>query len=234
MKSGVGVPQAAVRAWDATLAVCATVAAIYAPAALVLQTPFAVRIALGSLLTVVFALDAAVPYFVGSGASESNDLRYGGARAHPLRLAIDVVAAVPFLLVGAPLSLHLLWLLKLYRVVRLLRLWRLFELRRVTLLRLAVFTYWLVLLTHWLTVGWIALHGRVLGTGDVHRYVGSLYYCISTLSTVGYGDIIPTSGEARGLAVVEAILGQFYIAGLVAELIGKRSREAKHESEPLL
>jgi voltage-gated potassium channel len=48
------------------------------------------------------------------------------------------------------------------------------------------------------------------------------YFSFITLTTVGYGDITPASDGAKGLALVEAITGQFYIAGLVAELIGKR------------
>lgn len=47
-----------------------------------------------------------------------------------------------------------------------------------------------------------------------------------TLFTVGYGDITPATDSARGIAVVEAILGQFYLAALVAELIGKRVSQA--------
>jgi hypothetical protein len=61
---------------------------------------------------------------------------------------------------------------------------------------------------------------------DHHRHFLLSYYSFITLTTVGYGDIVPTSGAARGLAVVEAILGQFYIAVLLAELIGKRVAQA--------
>jgi hypothetical protein len=48
------------------------------------------------------------------------------------------------------------------------------------------------------------------------------YFSFITLTTLGYGDITPGSGAARGLAMVEAIMGQFYIAVLVAELVGRR------------
>ncbi|HEY2785150.1 MAG TPA: potassium channel family protein [Fimbriiglobus sp.] len=54
----------------------------------------------------------------------------------------------------------------------------------------------------------------------LHQFL--TYFSFITLTTVGYGDIVPGSGMARGFAVVEAIAGQFYIAVLVAELIGKR------------
>jgi hypothetical protein len=34
--------------------------------------------------------------------------------------------------------------------------------------------------------------------------------------------VTPASGVARGLAVMEAVVGRFYLAALVADLIGKR------------
>jgi voltage-gated potassium channel len=54
-----------------------------------------------------------------------------------------------------------------------------------------------------------------------HHFILS-YFSFVTLTSVGYGDITPGSGTARSLAVVEAIIGQFYIAVLIGELIGKR------------
>ncbi|HYV35542.1 MAG TPA: potassium channel family protein [Gemmataceae bacterium] len=52
------------------------------------------------------------------------------------------------------------------------------------------------------------------------------YFSFITLTTVGYGDVTPINESARALAVVEAIVGQFYIAVLMAELIGKRVAQA--------
>jgi hypothetical protein len=45
------------------------------------------------------------------------------------------------------------------------------------------------------------------------------YYSFATLTTVGYGDVTPVSPLARGLAWVEAVVGQFYLAVLVARLV---------------
>jgi hypothetical protein len=47
-----------------------------------------------------------------------------------------------------------------------------------------------------------------------------LYFSFVTLSTVGYGDILPLTGPARGLAALEGIIGQFYMAVLVARFVG--------------
>jgi voltage-gated potassium channel len=49
-----------------------------------------------------------------------------------------------------------------------------------------------------------------------------IYYSFVTMTTVGYGDITPVSPPARTLAWLEAMTGQFYIAVLVAFLIGIR------------
>ncbi len=46
------------------------------------------------------------------------------------------------------------------------------------------------------------------------------YYSYVTLTTLGYGDITPISTQARSLALLEAIMGQLYIAILVARLVG--------------
>jgi voltage-gated potassium channel len=44
--------------------------------------------------------------------------------------------------------------------------------------------------------------------------------CFVTLTTSGYGDITPATPLTRVLAVLEAVTGQFYLAILVAGLIG--------------
>lgn len=46
------------------------------------------------------------------------------------------------------------------------------------------------------------------------------YYSFITLATVGYGDVTPTTPLARTLAWIEAVTGQFYLAVLVAGLVG--------------
>jgi voltage-gated potassium channel len=46
------------------------------------------------------------------------------------------------------------------------------------------------------------------------------YFSLTTLSTVGFGDITPVSLQARYAAVAEGITGQFYLAILVARLVG--------------
>ena len=47
-----------------------------------------------------------------------------------------------------------------------------------------------------------------------------VYFSFMTQTTVGYGDILPKSDLARGLAMLQAIAGQLYLAVMVARLVG--------------
>lgn len=47
-----------------------------------------------------------------------------------------------------------------------------------------------------------------------------LYLSLVTVSTVGYGDVLPVTPPARMLAALEAVVGQLYLAVLIARLVG--------------
>ena len=48
----------------------------------------------------------------------------------------------------------------------------------------------------------------------------SVYYSFVTMTTLGFGDIMPVSPMARMFAALEAVMGQVYLAVLVARLVG--------------
>jgi hypothetical protein len=61
--------------------------------------------------------------------------------------------------------------------------------------------------------------GAVLDTST------AIYFSFVTLATLGYGDVVPVSGPARALAMLESIFGQLYLVVLVARLVSLYSRE---------
>jgi hypothetical protein len=76
-----------------------------------------------------------------------------------------------------------------------------------------------------------------VGQGDT----AVLYFSFATLTTLGYGDIVPTSPISRMLASIEAITGQLYLAVLVARLVGMhivhsleqdQKQRSEHEEGP--
>lgn len=65
----------------------------------------------------------------------------------------------------------------------------------------------------------------VAGTALPHADL--LYFSLVTLTTVGYGDIVPVWGEVRMLAALEAVVGVLYAAITVGILVSAFKRNAK-------
>ena len=68
------------------------------------------------------------------------------------------------------------------------------------------------------------------GSAEISRFPVLIYFSLTTLSTVGFGDITPITLQARYAAVAEAITGQFYLAILVARLVGMQMSQAPDRS----
>lgn len=67
--------------------------------------------------------------------------------------------------------------------------------------------------------------------GEVPTMSHFVYYSFVTLTTLGYGDIQPASAVARTYSAVEAIVGQLYLAVLVARLVGLHTGAPADEGE---
>ena len=61
---------------------------------------------------------------------------------------------------------------------------------------------------------------RFANADDSGNTAAIAYYSFVTLTTLGYGDIVPISKAARAMASLEAVIGQVYLTVLVARLVG--------------
>ena len=57
------------------------------------------------------------------------------------------------------------------------------------------------------------------------------YLSFATLTTVGYGDIVPVAPMARVLCMLEAILGQIFLATFLAFLVGNLLIQKQKETQ---
>jgi len=62
---------------------------------------------------------------------------------------------------------------------------------------------------------------------EEEQFPDLLYFSFVTLASLGYGDVTPTGGLVRTLAYLEAVLGQFYLAVMVASLVGVYSSQRR-------
>jgi len=80
-----------------------------------------------------------------------------------------------------------------------------------------------------LALSWFALYSAIdalypgtflhSATGGSNRPSDLLYFSFITLTTCGYGDILPISGEVRMLVALEATTGVLYVAITIALLV---------------
>ena len=54
-----------------------------------------------------------------------------------------------------------------------------------------------------------------------------LYFSFTTLTTVGYGDMVADTDLGRTLAIFEALLGQIYLVTIVSLLVGNLGRSTR-------
>ncbi len=57
--------------------------------------------------------------------------------------------------------------------------------------------------------------------GSASNFSDYIYFSLVTMSTLGYGDVIPTTSAAKSLATFISVSGQLYIAIIIAMLVGK-------------
>jgi Ion channel len=66
-------------------------------------------------------------------------------------------------------------------------------------------------------------------TGEFSQ-ASAIYFSFVTLATLGYGDIVPRADVARGIAIVEGVGGQLFLAVLVARMVSLYSKPGNQSS----
>ena len=150
---------------------------------------------------------------------------------------VDLIAAIPFDLIfsegylseasNAARSLRLFSprYIQILLLVRMLRIYHIFpflertkkkELLNPGLVRLFFTIFVVLIIAHWVACGWLAL-GKIDDKLDHYsNYLKALYWCITTITTIGYGDITPTTNGQTIYTMFVQLTG----AGMYGYIIG--------------
>ena len=140
-------------------------------------------------------------------------------------LILDIIAAIPFALFIPLPVLEYLRFFKLVKVGYLAFILARTHLHFSSTLLVAQVLYWTMLLAHWLSCGWLYVKG-IAGNVSTGDYIEALYWTVSTLTTVGYGDITPDNNAERIYAILTMILGYSlmgYLIGSIAGILTKKN-----------
>ena len=139
---------------------------------------------------------------------------------------VDALAALPLSFTpGLAIGPGALGLLKLSGVGRAMRRWRLNSLRYASPLPLLFAVFWLVVVVHWICTGWLVLRGFDPELTGIANYIDSMYWTVTTLTSVGYGDITPTGSVQKLYAMGTMVVGLAflgYMIGIMASMLSRR------------
>ena len=68
---------------------------------------------------------------------------------------------------------------------------------------------------------WYSTRAIQFATGSGKEFHDFIYFSFVTMTTLGYGDILPVSSMAKSVTLLVSISGQLYLTILVATLVGK-------------
>lgn len=228
------------RYFDALLLVFTVFAALEVPLHLALQYPAPSWIRVINLLyPIIFTFDIVTSFFttiVVDGEEVTSKKRIA---IHYLRswFIVDLIAATPFDLIfangwlseasNAARSLRLfspryiqillaVRMLRIYHILPFLERTRKKELFNPGLVRLFFTVFVVLIIAHWVACGWMAL-GKVDANLDYFsNYIKALYWCITTITTIGYGDITPSTN----VQTIYTMFVQLTGAGMYGYIIG--------------
>jgi Ion transport protein/Cyclic nucleotide-binding domain len=216
------------RIWDLLISLCATLLAIYVPLQTVLKIPDTIQYtSIYWLITLIFIADIGVNYF-SEPADHHNIVQSKKHKTNYLKtwFIVDLLAAIPFEIIFANPVFGLIRLVKFLKVavyIHDLR-QRILKLQDYSLL--IFFAFWVLIISHWLTCGWISLRIFPEAIENAEKYVASIFWVIETLTTVGYGEIVPSTMGQQIYAILVMLFGVAmygFIIGNVANILSKRN-----------
>ena len=223
--------------WEAFVLVLTLIMTIIAPVMVVFEIPSkGAFLAFDIVLTIFFTADIYINFHTSLIVKRKviTDSRAIAREYMKGWLWIDLLATIPFHLIFGVASFVMLN--RILRFTRLFRLAKLFSssssktLKRIrelpfinpSIMRLVMLVFWLLIAGHLIACGWMFLSGNPDNLDSTTRYIEAYYWTLTTLTTIGYGDISPSENRLRIYVMVIELIGAGmygFIIGNIANLI---------------
>ena len=194
------------------------------------------------LITAFYLLD--IPYTfnqsVKKGLTVYSDRR--SIALHYLRgwFVVDVIASLPLgwlfaLAPGGPTAgvgavLDVIMITKILKMAKISKVSAIFRDIRESLsvnpalMRLVTFAFWFATVVHLMACGWVLIGASEKARPAFDQYLRGLYWCVTTIATIGYGDYTPSHDSNLQIVYTIGVMvfgvGMYgYIIGNVASLI---------------
>ena len=187
------------------------------------------------LITIIFCMDIILIFNteVKTGLNVLTDRKSVAKQYLTTWFFLDLLAALPLAPLFALVTSHDVSGTLVYQIMMLFRLFRLLKLVKISttfkvlkelidippaLMRLIVFLFWFALIAHFMSLGWIAIGASEAERSFGDQYIRALYWCITTIATIGYGDYGPDHDS--NLQIIYTIIVQIIGVGMFGYIIG--------------
>jgi hypothetical protein len=150
---------------------------------------------------------------------------------------IDVVASFPFawfFAIAAPDAMNSVGaILDIFMLTKVLKMAKISKVSAVfkdinqslsvnpSLMRLITFGFWFVTFVHLIACGWILIGASEAERPHFDQYLRALYWCVTTIATIGYGDYSPSHDS--NLQIVYTTVVMVFGVGMYGYIIGNVS-----------
>lgn len=220
--------------WNSLLMILSIFTAIEIPLRLALNLPNSIAtMVIDGGLTILFLLDVAINSIQPVSEfnkSEEKERSIWDKQYFRTWFSIDLLAAIPFGILFSGINLESVQGLRALRLLKLMRLLKLAKLVPIirkskilksinpSLVRMIIFLFFLSLAAHWMACLWIGLDVNSQNRTLVELYVRALYWVLTTMTTVGYGDIVATTIPQYLFTMILMILGAGTYGYVIANL----------------
>jgi voltage-gated potassium channel len=151
-------------------------------------------------------------------------------------LAVDFITAFPFDVVvlnlfGPPadgnkgmlfiIFLQCITLIKLLKVKKITRELREYLRLNPAIMRMMTFAFWFSQAVHYISLGWIMIGAVETNRSAIDQYIRALYWAITTVATIGYGDYCPNHDD--NAQIIFTMVVQVFGVGMYGYIIGNVS-----------
>lgn len=211
--------------WLALIFWSASFTAIEAPFGFVFKTKIQNwQLFLDGFISILFILDLVYHLHEARKNKSKTDIRSNSKKWNfRLMLFVDILACIPFDLLSYYVGHQdLFTAFRLMRMVRIIKVYYLIE--NITIVprifKMQSIAVGCLMVVNWIACGWIYIYPMGADSDITTYYIKSFYWALTTLTTIGYGDITPTNNIGRIFTCFIMIIG----VGMYGIVIGNISR----------
>lgn len=221
--------------WDKVILLVTIAIAFETPLIIVFKKPASGNSLFFSIfVTIIFTIDIFVNF--NTAIHQNGELTFNRSVIMEKYLKgwfwFDLFATIPFDLIF--ISTPIFGLNRIFRILKLIRLFKLMRIAQTlqnfrsknvinpSIFRMIMLMFWILIATHFITCGWIMLSTYPDTMTNGEKYLHAIYWAVTTLTTIGYGDITPeTSAQIIYVIIIEITGAALYgfIIGNIANLI---------------